>query len=444
MMRLRFVLGVSAVLAATLACALPGRPSLPGIDDVGTRVAATLTALVPGATSEPHGPTPEASPVGPTAPAPSVLRIAYTSGGNVWVLTAGGVSLQITAGGGAERVVISSDGLKVAYTRRDTPEATSELNSINVDGTGNALLRSTAQIDALHPLGTFVHNDINNLAFIGGTHRLAFNTRGVLEGPGLPKYDDLFVIDADSAALTTVFPAGAGGDFSFSPDGTRVAVVRPTTVGLANADGSGLSADVVTYAAVITYSEYQYYARPVWTADSATLALAIPSSDPLAPGASATVWRVPAAGGPAASLATIPGDFFFTQFDSPVLAPDLSRVAFLRETGTPNVRNLIIANADGSGETIYATGQLGWLGWAPDGMHFIFSEGAGNNVRLGALGTPPAALVTGTRLRWLNGSDFLYLSGSPGLWTLNRGTLGGGSVALATLAGDYPAYDFDL
>jgi len=186
-----------------------------------------------------------------------------------------------------------------------------------------------------------------------------------------------------------------------------------------------------------------YYARPMWTADSAALGLAIPSSDPLAPGAGATVWRVPAAGGPAASLATIAGDFFFAQFDSSVLAPDLSRVAFLRETGTPNVLNLIIANADGSGETIYATGQLGWLGWAPDGMHFVFSEGVGNSVRLGALGTPPAALVTGTRLRWLNGSEFLYLSGSPGLWTLNRGTLSGGSVALAPLAGDFPAYDFD-
>ena len=442
-MRTRVVLVVCAVLIATLACAVPGVPALPGIDDVGTRVAATLTALAPGATSEPHSPTPEVSPVGPTAPAPSVLRIAYTSGGNVWVLTAGGVPLQITASGGAERVVISSDGLKVAYTRRAAPEATSELNSINVDGSGALPLLSTAQIDALHPLGFFVHNDINSLAFIPGTHRLAFNTRGVLEGPGLPKWDDLFVIDADSTALTTVFPAGAGGDFAFSPDGTRVAIIRPTTVGLANADGSGLSADVVTYTAVITYSEYMYYVRPLWTADSAALGLAIPSSDPLAPATSATVWRVPAAGGPAVILATISGDFFFTQFDSTVLAPDLSRVAFLRQTGTPNVQNLIIADSDGSGETIYATGQLGWLGWAPDGMHFIFSEGAGNNVRLGALGTPPAGLVTGTRVRWLNGSEFLYLSGSPGLWTLNRGTIGGGSAALATLAGDYPTYDFD-
>ncbi|OGO46137.1 MAG: hypothetical protein A2Z30_01630 [Chloroflexi bacterium RBG_16_64_43] len=432
-----------AVLIATLACVVPGLPTPPGLDDVGTRVAATLTALAPGETTEPHGPTPEGSPVGPTVPAPSVLRIVYISAGNVWVLTAGGVPQQITASGGAERVVISSDGLKVAYTRRGAPEATSELNSINVDGSGSALLLSTAQIDALHPLGFFVHNDINNLAFIPGSHRLAFNTRGVLEGPGLPKWDDLFVIDADSAALTTVFPAGAGGDFAFSPDGTRVAIIRPTTVGLANADGSGMSADVVTYTAVITYSEYMYYVRPLWTADSAALGLAIPSSDPLAPATSATLWRVPAAGGPAVSLATISGEFFFAQFDASALAPDLSRVAFLRATGTPNVHHLIVANSDGSGETIYATGQLGWLGWAPDGMHFIFSEGAGNNIRLGGLGTAPAPLATGTRLRWLNGSEFLYLSGSPGLWTLNRGTLGGGIEALATLAGDYTAYDFD-
>ncbi len=442
-MRLRLALVVSAVLAATLACALPGGSSLPGVDDVGTRVAATLTALAPGSTAEPHGPTPDVSPVAPTAPAPSILRIAFTSGGNVWVLTAGGAPVQITASGGAERVVISSDGLKLAYTRRATLDSPSELNSINADGTGNAPLLSTAQIDALHPLGFFLHNDINNLAFIPGTHSLAFNTRGVLDGPGLPKWDDLFAIDADSAALTTIFPAGAGGDFSFSPDGTRLAIVRPTTIGLANADGGGWSPDVVTYTAVITYSEYMYYARPIWTADSSALGLAIPSSDPLAPATSATLWRVPAAGGPALSLATIAGEFFFAQFDASALAPDLTRVAFLRATGTPNVNDLMIASADGSGETIYATGQLGWLGWAPDGTHFIFSEGAGNNIRVGALGSAPTPLVTGTRLRWLNGSEFLYLSGSPGLWTLNHGTIGGGNVALATLAGDYPSYDFD-
>jgi hypothetical protein len=381
--------------------------------------------------------------LGPTALAPSVLRIVCVSGGNVWVLTEGSPPLQITSSGGAERVLISSDGLKVAYTRRATPESTVELYAINADGSGNALLLSTAQIDGLHPLGMFVHNDINNLAFVPGTHRLAFNTRGVLEVPGLPKYDDLFTIDAESAALTTVLPAGAGGDFAFSPNGAYVAIVRPTTIGLAHADGGAMSADLVTHSAVITYSEYMWYARPQWTADSSAIGLAIPSADPLAPGLTGTLWRVPAPGGPAVSSATIGGDFFFAQFDAPLLSPDLSRVAFLRETGTPNVRNLIIANSDGSGETIYATGQLGWMGWAPDGAHFIFSEGAGNNIRLGSLGAAATPLVTGTRLRWLDGSQFLYLSGSFGAWTLTRGSIGGGSIALAPLAGDYPSFDFD-
>ena len=442
-MRTNVALVASAVLIATLACTVPGLATPPGLDDVGTRVAATLTAMALGGTTEPHGPTPGVTEAGPTALPPAVLHVVYTSGGNVWVITAGSPPVQITASGGTERVLISSDGLKVAFTRRASPADPAELYSINVDGTGNTLLLSSAQIDGLHPLGMFVHNDINSLAFIPGTQRLAFNTRGVLEGPGLPKYDDLFTIDADSAALTTVFLAGAGGDFAFSPDGAYVAIVRPTTIGLANADGSGMSADLVTHAAVITYSEYMWYAEPVWTADSSAVGLTIPSADPLAAGTTGTLWRVPAPGGPAVGLATISGDFFFAQFDGPVLSPDLSRVAFLRDTGTPNVRNLIIANSDGSGETIYATGQLGWVGWAPDGAHFVFSEGVGNNLRLGALGTPATPLVTGTRLRWLDGVQFLYMSGSPGAWTLNRGTIGGGSVALAALAGDYPSYDFD-
>ncbi len=442
-MRTRIALGASVVVIASLACTLTGGSLPPVVDDIGTRVAATLTAMAVGGSPEPHGSTPEVTEVGPTVTPPSVLRIVYISGGNVWVLTEGSPPAQITSSGGGERVLISSDGLKVAYTRRATPESPAELSSINSDGTGNALLLSAAQIDGLHPLGMFVHNDINNMAFIPGTHHVAFNTRGVLEGPGLPKYDDLFSVDAESAALTTIFPAGAGGDFAFSPNGASVAIVRPTTIGLAHADGSAMSADLVTYTAVMTYSEYMWYARPQWTADSSAIGVTIPSSDPLAPGISGTMWRVPAPSGPALSTATISGDFFFAQFDSPLLSPDLSRVAFLRDTGTPNVRNLIIANADGSGETIYATGQLGWLGWAPDGAHFIFSESAGNNIRLGSLGTPASALVTGTRLRWLDGTQFLYLSGSAGAWTLSRGSIGGGSIALAPLAGDFPSFDFD-
>ncbi len=441
-MRTRVALVAVVVVIAALACTLTGGSLPPVVDDVGTRVAATLTAMAPGSTSEPHGPTPEVTEAGPTAPPPSVLRIVYVSGGNVWVLTEGSPAVQITSSGSAERALISSDGLKVAYTRRTSLEMPAELYSINADGTSNMLLLSAAQVDGLHPLGMFVHNDIYNADFVPGSHRLAFNTRGVLEGPGLPKYDDLFTIDTDSAALTTLFPAGAGGDFAFSPNGAYVVVVRPTTIGLANADGSGMTPDLVTHTAVMTYSEFMWYATPVWRADSSGFGLIIPSFDPLAPGATGTLWRVAAPAGPAVSTATITGGFYFSKFDSS-LSPDLSRVAFLRETGTPNVQNLILANANGSGETIYATGQMGWLGWSPDDVHFVFSEGAGNNLRLGALGASPVALATGTRLRWISSTDFIYLAGSPALWTLTRGSIGGGSTALATLSGDFPSFDFD-
>lgn len=434
----RSVVFLSLALAA-LACSLP---SAEEVGNVATAVAATLTAAASGVTPPGPGATATFTAEPPTVtPPPPVLRIVYLDAGNVMLIEGGAPPVALTSSGDAEGIHMSDDGAKVVYTRRFSYDTAVGMRSVNVDGTGDLPLLALAYLNSLYPLPSFtIGIDVSSFAFIPGSHIVVFNTRAIPAEVGQHKFNDLLTVDADSGMVTTLLGPGAGGDFFVSPDGSRIAFSQPEAISLIDSDGTDLAAAIVPYTPVITYSEYQYYAEVAWAPDSSAAGSAIPSSDPLAPGASGAIWRLDADGATTTHLADIPGDFFSTHN---VLSPDLGRVAFLRDTAVPNVRELILANADGTGESVYATGEITWLGWAPYSSHFTFSFGTPMDIRLGTPGGGPVPLATGIRLRWINATQFLYLSGSSGAWTLQRGEIGGAPVPLASPAGDSIAYDFD-
>jgi hypothetical protein len=435
-----------ALALAVLACALP--PTVPtdpkGVEDA---VAATLTALAGGAGPSPTDtpePTVSPEPGGGGPPGAPVLRVVYTDGGNAWIIEGANPPLQLTSSGLVENVRLSDDGLKIAFTRRPAIDSPVELRSVNHDATGEAVLLTPAQLDALYPLGGALHNDLSQFEFVPGTHDLLFNTRGIFEGPGLAKHDNVLVIDTDTGALDELLAPGSGGDFTASPDGAQIAVVRPDEVDLINIDGGNHRVGLVSYTPVITYSEYQYYVVPIWRPDSLEVGLVVPSSDPLTPPLSGTVWRIPAGGGTATSLPTINGQFFlFGVGNRALLAPDLAHVAYTRATVTPNVWDLYTANPDGTGEALVATGDIVWAGWSVDGLHYAYSNGGPMNLQVGTVGGASFPLIVGTDLRWINATDYLFLSGSAGAWTLQRGTLGAGAVPLVSPAGQFVQFDFD-
>jgi len=457
---LRSTIVLCCLLMVTQACGNADTATPPAEDALETAVAATLSAggveeaesgdkQLPADSQPQQQPGEESQPAErsqPEAIAANVPCITYTDGGNVWLLEGTDPPAQLTSSGDASQVMISTDCQKVAFVRRVGADQLPEVRSVNTDGSGEITLLTSAQIDALYPLDpNFSRNDIASIAFIPNSHELIFNTRAVPSGgPGLAKYDDLVRLDSDTGTLTTVFPPGSGGDFSLSPDGTQLALVLPDTIGLVNIDGSNLRANLISYTLVITYSEFQYYAQPIWTLASDAIGVAIPSSDPLAAGVSGTIWRVPEATATANNIGTISGDFYFAQaFGEPSLSPNLQRVAFLRETGTPNVKDLILANADGSGEVIYDTGNIQWNGWALDSTHFVYSLGGPMNLHLGVDGGSSTSIGSCNDLRWRNNNTFLCLSGSLGSWSLMRGQIGGGLITLVSPAGDFIAYDFN-
>lgn len=438
----RRILLLAAIGLALVGCAVPaGEP--PSAESMATQVAGTLTAMAPVG----HGLTPvpadTPAPEPTTAPplAPPVLRVAFTSGGNVWLAEGDSPPVQLTSGGGAEQVRISSDGQRIVFTRRAAVDGPAEIRVVSRDGTGEALLAASDTWSGLYPHDGLLFNDLQALAFIPGTHQLLLNTRGVPEGPGLLRYDDLLRLDADTGALATLRPPESGGSFLVSPDGLKVAIVQHERISLATIDGTPIRTDAITFPTIITYSEYLYHPLGQWLPDSSAVGFAIPSADPLAADVRATVWRLPADGSPAINVTTIAGDFFFTQSKAPALSPDLAWIAFQRSTTAPDIRSLILARADGGSETIVAAGQPSWVGWSPDSNRFVYGLDDPMDMQISDLGASPLPLARGTQLRWANASSYVYLSGSAGAWTLMRGTVGSPPVAIASPVGDFVAFD---
>ncbi|MDX1600796.1 MAG: hypothetical protein R3191_04700 [Anaerolineales bacterium] len=435
------------LLLTSLACRLsPPATSEPTDKAVATQVAATLTALAPSAveaTSTPESPSEATTAPTPTEAGLEELTVVYIDDGDPWITTASGTPRQLSDAGDGVDVLISDDGQLVVYLRRASGTDTTppvEIRAVSAAGSDDRTLMSAEDVNGLYPLDGMLRNDVSSIEFIPGTHDLLLNTRAVPEGPGLLKYNDLLRLDAETGELTTLFAPEDGGDFVTSPDGEQLALVRPDSIGIVNSDGSNLRPDAVSYEPVITYSEFQYYAQPIWSSDSSELAVMIPSADPLADSPSGTLWRINTDGS-ATEAASYAGNFYFAQQgSSSVVAPDFTQVIVPREIDSG--LEISLAPFDGGGVTGYDSGDLGWIGWAPDALHFVYSKGGPMQLQLGEVTGGPDPLATGTDLRWTAADTFLYLSGSRGAWTLRLGSLSGSPVNLVAPAGDFIPYDF--
>lgn len=435
---------LSSVLIALLlvvvasACNAP----LPATPTVATTAAPPAAAASPSPEPLPTGTAaPTAEP--PTAtPELRALRVAYLLDGDVWGVQRGSTPVQLVASGRAVDLRLTDDGERIAYLEYQPSANTFALRSVRFDGSDDRLLIDQAGFDALYPLEFFLHYAPSQLAMIPGTHQLLFNTRGIQEGPGLAKNDDLIRVDVDSGALAVVLPRGEGGDFVLSPNGSQLAIVRPESVGFANLDGSRLRPEVLTFPYIITYSEYLYYPEPVWVGEA--VMAAIPGEDPFFGPELGTLWRVPADGSAPVQLASLNGDLFAPQRGGyRIVSPDGAQVAFFRRPNESGPLQLWIYEVDSGSELLYAEGSLTWLGWAPDSTHFTYQDESTRQLVLGQLGGDPVSLGGARLLHWIDPAQFLMLlemtDGSWGL--LLRGT-DGSQTELARIRGDFASSAF--
>ncbi|MBN2548033.1 MAG: hypothetical protein JXB15_02660 [Anaerolineales bacterium] len=452
----------NVLLALCLSTALAASLSACNLRKAAETPAATLPALTQAIPTPPASPTSQAFPLFPTStgqpalltplPTPdenlTKIKVAYLKDGNIWLWQDGSPS-PLTNQGDAYALKISPDGKLVAYLRQ-VNAFHAEIWAVEISGENERRLVSISDLDTI---GGGVR-DANAVAinpyhmeWIPGTHRLAFNTHQVFDGPGLVLLNDLNTVDAITGELNYVLLSGWGGEFVFSPDGGQVALSTPDAILLADADGSSYR-KVLDYAPVTTYSEYRYYAAPVWSPDGTFLRVAIPPADPLAdPRQPTALWRIDLDGAPAYQVGSLSATPFF---DTPVsFSPDCSLLVYLLEYGPPadNQRELHIAKADGSGDWVYQKGRmLRFYGWSPDSRRFVFSVGEDQQAQIGSLDAA-AQPFTGEgvnifSVNWIDEQTFLFVQQKNRAFDLSLATLEGELLTLDTIIDTPPALDF--
>ncbi len=437
--KLKIILCLAVLITAALACDYLPTPDSPddSADAIATAVAATMTA------SE-DSPTEEAPPAASPEPAaPAVLKVAFVKDGDVWYWEEGTAAGQLTSVGDVVQAFLSDDGQIVAFIRQYDWN-NHEIYSVNSDGSNLQALVSLADFSGMVLEPEAISAVPYRLAWVPGTHTLAFTTRLTYEGPGLVLPDELRLVNADSGAISLLLAPGDGGDFYYSPDGSQIALVNGTRISVVNADGSG-SRELLAFPMVITYSEYIYYPPVSWSADSSYLRAAIPPHDPLAdPPETTSIWHLPTDGTPPSSLLSLSAVPFFQEEVS--LSPNLDRVAYLSvvSTGSPPTVDLHIAQNDGSADTVYASGPYSFTGWSPDNEHFIYTEN-GNSPRVGRIGDSPndyTGVTLMLDLSWVDANRFLYINRLSGSWELWLGDLGGPTTLITSTTGDGIRYSF--
>jgi Tol biopolymer transport system component len=383
-------------------------------------------------------------------PAPAGLQVAFVRDGQLWLWTAGtGQAVALaSADDTSGQVKLSDDGAIVAFVRENT------LWAVNRDGSEERQLLSAADLDALAPSDEGAI--LNRLAWVPGTHTLALNTQLNL-AYGLVLNDDLHLVDAETGAFTTLLPPGEGGEFYYSPDGSRIAVVTPGEISLVDADG-GQREQVLTYTPVNTGSEYRFYAQPAWASDSRSLRVAIPPPVPHAqPAEQTTLWHIATDGTPARMLTSIDAAPL-AGTEAIAFSPNLEFVAYAQlrqaEGASPaeaepwlGVRRL--ANDDWQAYP-YAGN---FVRWAPDSRRFAFLAGRESpQLRIGQWsgGILPGSLDSGTPVfdvRWVDAEHYLVVARSRAQrgpardgWDLILADIQGSSTILASMAG-WPRYD---
>lgn len=458
--KFKFLTALSILLLVVSACdLLPSPDTGPDPDleaSISTSVAATIAAEAVPEHTEAVEPdlAPEMESTGEAVLAPTstpepliltllTIKAAYVKDGNVYYWEEGSPPLMLTAAGDAFEVRLSDDGDVAAFTRG--PDwYHQELWAINTDGSNLRLLVDQATLDSYITRRDALSARIYSFAFKPGTHQVAFNTQLTFEGPGLFLNDDLRVVDADTTALTTILTPGNAGNFFYSPDGSKIGLSTGDQISVVNADGSG-RIDLLAFPVVITYSEYIYYPPLAWMPDSSAIRVVIPPEDPLALTPElARVWHLPADGTPPTNLMSMVTVAF--PLTTTTLSGNTERVAYLVEItpGAPPILDLHVANADGSGDVVYATGPLAFYGWGTDGVYFIYTD-ADPNPKIGQYGGGTIPLASVTKLidaAWVDGSRFFFQSKNGANFELWLGEVGAPSALIDSTPGARISYDF--
>jgi len=310
-------------------------------------------------------------PVGPepittaaTTPSPTPPGDRGGDGALIYLLQVGSTQgVPLTTGSSP---VWSPDGARIAFSSKRT--GVYDLYVIDRDGSGLARLThdGVSQEPNWSPDG-------RRIAWISEGSLNVMNSDGTNQ-----------ITLARSTPLFSKLRMGA-----WSPDGRTLAFADPAdgNIHLAIADGSGVLTLPFSGAAPIAV-----FQRPTWSPEGKRIAfVAVSACSANATSYCIGIHVMPAQGGAATLLAGNETE----DDERPIWSPDGSRIAFLTYPGgdcgywcdRPNLPELHVMNADGTGRRQLATGVVTWPAWSADGNTVIVStsDSTSNGARMVAM-----------------------------------------------------------
>jgi dipeptidyl aminopeptidase/acylaminoacyl peptidase len=343
------------------------------VDAVASQVAENLTAAVPA---------PQSAPASGAAGNPGLL-VVYEKSGNLWARTGSGIS-QITSGGTDSHPRLSADGKLVAFQRG------TELWVVEASGQNPRKLYGEAGVVPLQ------------FEFAPSSHNVYFTSAA---SDGAPRFD-LNLVEADVNAIRPLLPAGQGGQFTFLPDGSQLALVQPDKIIVTRPDGTG--AQVVHQFPPVKGPKGDYLPQIAWMENGYGFKTVIPGSD----GAPARFMFIMAAGGQPAQLAQFSAAP--PSVSDTYLAPDGSKLIYLKEQGGNLELHVIDASTADKTYFAYAREKFGLLGWTPDSKNILFwiDDPRSAWMSAGDTQSPLSDVSYAANVTWVDATTYLFLNES--------------------------------
>jgi hypothetical protein len=370
---------------------------------------------------------------------PALAGMAYADRQSLWAIDRESGVRELVKSPGVTGPLISPDGQWIAY-RVEGPTQT-EIWAVRWEGGDAHLLLTEGELPKDGLGENYTGRRILAVRWVPGRNELALTTTALPAVPeAMPKVE-LWNLDVETGALRYILDMGQVDRPLYAPDGAQFVLLRYGTgdshqgsLTLFNADGTG-GQELLSFPA--GPNVFSFESQVSWLPDSSGLWVAIPDSTlDLAPSPSAvTLYRVPVGGG-AEAVAHLDGLETFW-------SPDGTRLAYFRASpDTPEMRELLLANADGSNPEPYTSFRDGTFGgWSPDSKHFLYY--ADQYVYVGTPSQAPQRLGNSVSVidpRWVSSSQMLHFLNTSTGWMLVLRTLDGDVASLETLPRDI-SYD---
>lgn len=307
------------------------------------------------------------------------LLVAYEKEGRIMLAIGDGDPSILTSGANDSYPIISPNGRHILYQRTIPPGPANlrrfELRVIDRDGSNDRSLVTTEDLPGEigetidEPEPVMLDRLPWRIAWLGDNRQVAFNT--ILEaGYGVSTYNDLWLVNLQTGAITQLLADGEGGSFAFSPDGNTLIVADERSVSMMNSDGSNRR-KMFSFPFVNTASEYAFIPQPVWAPDSSYGLVAIVCPEPFGSAEDPyfTIWRLPRSG--EAEVLSIAHGFNIPEAMSGILfSPDGQYFAYIE--GVDYEGTMHIARIDG---TIVSVLEFAYYfhGWSADSQLIIYA-----------------------------------------------------------------------